>query len=166
MENNKACEKLYPKILRFISSQPRSQKEVTDRAKKYLQKTILTEKEKTLVLVELIERLEYEKLINDISYADEFVYSIARSTKPRGSQYVKRFLIKKGVAPDIIESALSEFSQEDEYSQAMSAGTKKLTGLKYKNPYDAKNKIWGYLTRQGFRSDIIGRVVDNIIDVK
>ncbi len=162
MDIEYAVEKYYPKILRFVAMRARSKRETIDRLKKYLH----DQEEVAIIIEAIIPRLEEDKFIGDERFANDFVNSIFNSSKPRGKQYVMRYLMKKGVPRQIIESALSKINTEDEFAPALIAAEKKLRIQKSKNQFDAKRKLYAHLVSKGFSVDIIGRVIDKALGVK
>ena len=162
MNTDYAVEKYYPKILRFVAMRARSKKETIDRLKKYIQ-----DQEEIGTIIEImVARLEEGGFIGDEKFAKEFVSSIFNSSKPRGKQYVMRYLMQKGVPRQIIETALSKINTEDEFAPALVAAEKKLRIQKSKNQFDAKRKLYAHLVGKGFSPDIISRVIDRTLGVK
>lgn len=173
MDTSYAVEKFYPKILKFVATRARSKKETVDRLKKYLQLSDLPADEVEATIAAIILRLEEDRFIGDERLAKDFVSSIFNSSKPRGKQYVMRYLMQKGVPRSIIESALSKVDTEDEFTPALAAAEKKLRLLKassnqksVKNNFDLKRKLYAHLVGKGFSMDIISRVIDRALGVK
>jgi regulatory protein len=161
-----AIEKYYPKILNFVALRARSKKETEDRLKKYLQFSDMGTDENEAVLTAIISRLETDRFIGDEKFAQDFVSSVFHSSKPRGKQYVMRYLMQKGVKKSFIEEALSKVDPDIEFNSALAAAEKRARIQKSKNEYDAKRKLYAHLVGKGFSSNIIGRVIDIVLGVK
>lgn len=168
-----AIEKFYPKILKFVALRARSKKETADRLKKYLGQTDLPNEIVEEAIEAILIRLEEAQFIGDERFANDFVFSVFNSSRPRGKQYVMRYLMQKGVPRQIIESALSKINTDDEFTPALAAAEKKLRLLKastrqksIKNNFDLKRKLYAHLVGKGFSMDIISRVIDRALGVK
>ena len=166
MDQNLVYEKVYPKILKYLSLQPRTEKEILDKLRYYLKKLDVTDETANDLGRLILEDFRQANFVNDRQYAIDFAEVISRSSKQRGTQYIKRFLLKKGINIGIIESVLAAYSMEVDKNNAMAAADKKIKTLKAKNPYDAKQKLWRYLQSRGFPSDVIGYVLEAKLGVK
>lgn len=149
-----------------MALQPRSKKEVATALKKYADKFDLSASDKTIIVETLLVKLEEKNIINDFRYAKDFVYSISNSSKPRGRDYIKRFLAKKGIGQNIIDEAVLETEDEDELQNAENLAEKKLKLLSKGNYFEKKKKLWSYLARRGFSGETISYVIDKVLGVK
>lgn len=148
--------KLYQRALEWALTRPHSVRETRDYLKRRQQKRAQTNRKrisdelkpypeiKDAVIKLVLERLQERGYIDDRKFAEYFVEN--RFTKKGVSR--KRLeleLRKKGVAEEIIESALTE-SVRDERTEL-----EKMIQKKWRR-YD-KVKLISYLVRQGFRYD-------------
>lgn len=148
--------KLYQRALEWALTRPHSVRETRDYLKRRQQKRAQTNRKrlndelkpypeiKDAVINLVLERLQERGYIDDRKFAEYFVEN--RFTKKGVSR--KRLeleLRKKGVAEEIIESALAE-SVRDERAEL-----EKMIQKKWRR-YD-KVKLISYLVRQGFRYD-------------
>ena len=83
-------EKLFAKILNFLSYRPRSKREIENRLKRYLYK----EDNQQETISKIIARLEELSYIDDLAFATWFVES-RMSNNPRSSRHLTSELMEK-----------------------------------------------------------------------
>ncbi len=141
--------------INYISYRPRSTKEVINH---------LTKKGFARELAKKVAaQLQKKNLINDSEFANMFVRDRVKR-KPTGAAMLRQQLLAKGVAPNIIERALkSTITDEDQQYAAEELAAKRLrlahTSLEKLEPAKRKRRIFEYLLRHGFSSDIATRTV-------
>ena len=141
---------VYAKLLNFLSYRPRTVKEVRDRLYKYEVKEIDRQNI-------LIDKLQSKGYLDDMAFARWFIES--RNThRPRSPRMLRAELKAKGVGEDIIKSVISQAG--DERASITRLLTKKL-GIPAQLDPAARQKIYAYLSRQGFTWDKIIEVVKN-----
>ncbi|MNO34460.1 Regulatory protein RecX [compost metagenome] len=139
----------YGDALQYLSRKPRTGFEISMRLK---------EKgwsEETIAYV--MDRLTGEGLVNDALYAQEWAGQRVKN-RGKGKLWVRQELRQKGVSKPLIEEALGEVSEEDEYDSAMQLGAKKwkTTSGEY---LDKKRKVGSFLMRRGFSGGLVSRVL-------
>lgn len=150
-------EKLIQTSIRFVSYRPRSEKEIRD---------FLTSKLKrwktagSFTLTKIIERLRELQYIDDEKFAKWWVEQRNRF-RPKGTMLLVRELVQKGISREIIEEVLSE-SKGNETERAKNVALKKLTLLKKLPKLEQKKKLYGYLGRRGYSSEVVHNVVDEV----
>ncbi|AWB44371.1 RecX family transcriptional regulator [Paenibacillus sp. CAA11] len=147
-------QQAYAAALNYLSRKPRTQHEVTMR---------LNEKGwEEGPVAEVIHRLEREGLLNDALYAREWAEQRVRS-RGKGKMWVRQELRQKGVSKPLIEEALGEVAEEEEYQSALA-----LAGKRWDKGsgeiVDRKRKIAAFLMRRGFSGSIASRVVRQLAD--
>lgn len=147
-------EKVYSKILHFISHKPRSEKEVRDKL------SILTTKDD--IKEEIIIDLTDKNYIGDVSYAEEYVRSVVSSGKACSKRKMKQFLFRKGVSRDVVITAFNLFPPEFEYNNALKEAKKKLKTMLGVGSFTKKAKISDFLYKKGYPSQIVTSVIDTI----
>lgn len=141
-------EKIYFKLLNFLSFRPHSIKEVRDRLYKY---DVKDPAQQNL----LIERLTAKGYLDDLAFAHWFVDS--RNThRPRSAIQLKAELSRAGVSKDIIQTVIASFA--DEKDLVLTLLHKKL-GNPRSLTIPEKQQIYAFLARRGFPWDIIKEVV-------
>lgn len=106
----------------------------------------------------VIGRLRELDYLNDRRFARLWVKNRAFS-KRKGSEFLKKELIEKGISRGLIEDILvAEFDPEREYGVALACARKKLKS--YPKESDIwQGKLWRFLTQRGFQSEIIADVM-------
>lgn len=141
-------DKVYAKILNFISFRPRSVKEVRDRLKQY---EVKDPGEQTLLISRLIDR----GYLDDFKFAEWFVQS--RNThKLRSPRAIKAELSAKGISREIQAQVLSTVN--DPVMTISSVLSKKLGSPRVLSLAE-RQKIGSYLVRHGFAWQDIQEVV-------
>jgi len=141
--------KLLDKGLRFLSFRPRSEREVRRRLLRR-QKRRGAEEEQGGLVGETISRLRDLGYINDAEFASWWVEQRIRF-RPRGKLLLKSELFEKGVAREVIEDALREYSLEDEIGWAKKLAEKRRD--------ECRERLAAYLARRGFTWEVVGRVL-------
>lgn len=141
-------EYVYAKLLNFISYRPRTVKEVRDRLYKYEVREI--DKQNTL-----IDKLKSKGYLDDLAFARWFIDS--RNThRPRSKRYLSAELGAKGISKDIIQAVSGTISDE---SVTIHHLLDKKLGVRRRLEDKERQKISGYLSRQGFSWEAIKEVV-------
>lgn len=141
-------EYVYAKLLNFLSYRPRTVKEVRDRLYKY-------EVKETTKQDYFIDKLKSKGYLDDLAFARWFIDS--RNThRPRSKRYLSAELSAKGISKDIILAVSGTISDESETIYHL---LDKKLGVRRKLEMAEKQKIVGYLARQGFAWDKITQVV-------
>lgn len=156
-------EKVYFKILNFISYNLRSEKEVSDRLTKYLSKYRISSSEKDNLSAKLTSKLEESGYLNDSNFAFSYVKSVSDSKKPVSKRKITHFLMKKGISKDIISDAINTLPEEFSRNNAMKDAEKKLRLLGNIDGFSKKRKLYDYLFRKGYDSGTISSVVDTLL---
>jgi regulatory protein len=108
-----------------------------------------------------IERLRREKWLDDDRFAAAYVRTRVR--KGIGRARIKRELMVAGVESDAIARAL-DVPDHDERAAAVVSAKKRLAILRRRNDDDAiREKLVGYLFRQGYDSTLARDVVREVI---
>ena len=147
-------QQAYIHALRTLSRKPRTQMEITQRL---LQKDIAPD-----VIEETLIRLGNEKLIDDELYARQWVQQRI-SQQYKGKLWVRQELQQKGIAKHTIAEALAEVEDDLELDSALAAGMKKWKQTRGEMR-DRRNKTYAYLLRRGFSSEIVRRVLKQILE--
>lgn len=108
-----------------------------------------------------IERLVRQGLLDDAAYARQ----VARARVLQGGVSKRRVvteLRKRGVsaeaATDAIEATLSEVDLDEE-GAALNAAQKRMRALSSLEPAVQRQRLFAYLARRGFESDVVRRVI-------
>ena len=110
----------------------------------------------------VLDRLEQAGLIDDQRFARDWVES-RQARRQLSRSALQHELQAKGVAREFIDLALEEVDREDELRAARSLAGKKLRGLRDLPREVQQRRVAGALARRGFSSDIVGRVLADLI---
>jgi len=144
-------DKLYEKVLRFLSYRPRSEKEIRD----YLKKKNASQKTSKAI----IKKLKKLELIDDRSFALWWIQQRS-SFRPRGRRALWFELKQKGIDQEIIKDSL--FSDKKELVLAKKAAQKKAKFLKNLEFLAFRQKMTGFLARRGFDWETIKKVLEEL----
>ena len=150
LKTRDTVESGYQRALNFLSYRSRSEKEISLNLKKYQ----VSEEHIDLVL----DKLRQNNLVNDLEFAREWVENRSRF-KPRGRRALSSELFQKGINYEIIEEVLKDL---DEGQLALEFARKKISKIKTLNQTDFQKKMYGYLSRRGFSSDISKDIVSTL----
>lgn len=156
-------EKVYFKVLNFISFHQRSKKEISDRLSKYLSKYYISKAEKEKILKDITHKLEENGYVNDLNFSHSYIRSATNSRKFLSKRKIYQFLIRKGIHKDVISEALGSLPADFSLKNALKDGEKKLRLIGKIDAFSKKRKLSAYLYRKGYDSDTISSVVDTLL---
>ena len=114
----------------------------------------------------VLRRLIAERFIDDERYAAAFVREKV-SLSGWGEYKIRATLRRKGIAEEIIATALQQISPAQSAEQLASRLARKLKTVKYKSKYDLKNKLIRYGLSLGFAMDPVLQQVEQLThDIK
>lgn len=102
----------------------------------------------------ILDRFEEAGLIDDKQFAAVVVNS-RRGHRGLSKSAIKRELGTKGVAPEIIDEALSEITSEQELETAQELAVKRLRTMSHLEKDVQDRRLSGYLTRKGYGGGIV-----------
>lgn len=112
-------------------------------------------KEAVLAAVEYVKSFGY---LDDLRYAKNFIES-RRQGKSRREMYA--LLCRKGVEKELIEAALEQCHEAGGEREAIERLIRKKRINPPQSTEDELHKLYGYLSRKGFRYDDIRQVIQN-----
>jgi len=144
------AESLYAYGLRLLSSRARSEREVRDRFRQRGADSELAQA--------VLDRLRAAGFLDDEQFAQTWVESRRRAS-PRGDRLLRQELARKGVARDLVDTALSADPGLDPTSLALIAATKKARSLTSEPDPIFTRRLTDFLLRRGFDYDVAATVV-------
>lgn len=112
----------------------------------------------------IVARLQKERFIDDARYADAFVREKIKLSA-WGRRKIVTALRAKRIAPDIIDQALEQYtSHEESADRLLTALTRKLRTLKYKDRYDLRAKLMRYGVGLGYDFDTTADCIEKLIN--
>lgn len=140
-------------VLNQLNFMPRSRKELeTALAKRHIEPDVAKS---------VLDRFEEIGMVDDAAYAELLIRSRC-NTKRVSRTVLRQQLRQKGVAPDIIEDALLEVSDEDELRMATELVEKKARSMARLEPEVRKRRLFGLLARKGYNTAIALRVIQDL----
>lgn len=132
---------------RFLGHRPRSVAEVRRnlRQKGYSDDSI----------ARTLDRMTAQDWLDDLAFARFWVEDRLRF-RPMGRRALAHGLRQKGVAPELVETVLAEV---DEPAAARRAAASQLRRWRGRPRGELRPKLWGFLQRRGFASDLCHEVV-------
>ncbi|MNJ35748.1 recombination regulator RecX [compost metagenome] len=103
-----------------------------------------------------------EKLVDDAAYAQEWARQRV-GNRGKGKLWVRHELRQKGIAKPLIEDALGEVSEEEEYNSAFQLGLKKWNATKGEF-MERKRKTGAFLMRRGYSGGLVSKVIRELAD--
>jgi regulatory protein len=105
----------------------------------------------------VLDRLTEVGLVDDRAYARVYLERRAAS-RPRGARLLRGELLAKGVPADVADEALAERRDAtDPVEDALKALRPWLPRNLALEPRERRRKLWQFLARRGFSSDVIER---------
>lgn len=159
-------EKVYFKMLNFISYRVRSEKEITDKLDKYLSKYHYPIDEIESIRSNTLSKLEEAGYFSDLDFALTYIRGLLTSKKPVSNMKIFQFLLKKGISKEIINRAMENLPPEFLLQNAIKDGEKKVKSFKNldkSDKYALRRKLSEYLYRKGYPSSVIHSVIDSLL---
>ena len=103
---------------------------------------------------DLLERFEESGLVNDRQFAETLVAS-RRGHKGLSRSAIRRELVAKGVALEIIDDVLSEIDSEAELRTAKLLAAKRIMQMTSLDREVQERRLGGYLQRKGYGSGVV-----------
>lgn len=141
-------------------------------ALKVIERSYKTERE---ITEKLVQREYSEKHINRViiflkeyNFIDDYKYAdlyVKEKIKNRGKKKIKYELLKKGIEENIIDDKLNNISYDYEVSVINSIAMKKYNILikSESNSFKIYSKLFNYLCRLGYNSDMIKNILQKVV---
>ncbi len=146
-----AMEFAYPRAIRYIGYRMRSVSEVQQ---KLNQLDI-----DTVVIENVIERLQKSGLLNDLSFAQMWIEN-RNEFRPRSHRMLAIELKKKGIQSDIISQIIEETTSDEVL--AYTAAKKQARKYKHLEWQEFRRKLSSFLARRGFSYSTINPTVNQV----
>jgi len=159
-------QKIFAKVLNFLSYKPRTQKEIELKLNFYLRKEKIPQQEKDSLSEKILLQLEQDGYLDDSRVADMFVQSFTGSNKARSIKNLKNSMIKKGFSRYDVEIATGGLPTDLELDGALRVAKKKLLHIKEASKPVKKAKISNFLYAKGYSSSTIKAVVDTLLPLQ
>ena len=142
-------ERAVSSALRFLSSRPRSEREVRRRLERsYTESTVES----------AVQRLRELGLLDDEAFARAWSQSRA-AHRPRSAAMIRRELQAKGVEREVAQESVEPL---DDRESAYRAGLRCLPSLTGADYYTFRRRMWGRLQRRGFAQALIRETVTRL----
>lgn len=150
-------EKVYFRVLNFLSFRPRSQKEVVD----YLGKKLPPDFSRKIKL-KILKKLKEQKLLDERQFA--LWWLDQRLTfNPKGKKLLSLELRQKGIDQEIINEVIAEIDEAQLEKQAKKILVKKIKLWQNLPPMEQKHKLMNQLLRRGFDWQLTKKVIDEFM---
>lgn len=114
---------------------------------------------------EVLNKLEEQKDIDDVAYAEYFAYSRHHYDR-LGQRAIETKLRQKGVASDIIAEAISKVDMSDEEENAQLIVERKLRFMRSLDEQKKTQRLVGMLARKGYDMGTAFRIVKDAIQAQ
>ena len=138
-------DKAFQKTLNYLSYRMRSEKEVLQ----YLREQDVGNED----AAPLMERLRELSFLNDSAFANAFVRTKMNSQK-KGPRLIEQELFEKGVSRKNVDTAMSEYSLEEQLDNAILCVEKKQSSYKSDGYRKKQQKLLQFLIQRGFTNEI------------
>ncbi len=111
-----------------------------------------------------IAKLTERGMLNDATYALAFARSRALG-RGMSRRRIQAELARRGVAKDLAEAAIAEVMTDenvDERAMVEAAGARKFRSLQKLEPDIQRRRLYGFLARKGYPSDLVRNTVKKL----
>ncbi|MBN1405736.1 MAG: regulatory protein RecX [Candidatus Omnitrophica bacterium] len=113
-----------------------------------------------LVINRVVENFKKQGLLDDKRFAKLWAQS-RLETRPASLSNIKQELLLKGIEKDVVEATINRLKEDfDEYEIAYALAQKRIRALGRVDKLKAKKRLFDYLKRRGFSSDIVFRALN------
>ncbi|HEY3285379.1 MAG TPA: RecX family transcriptional regulator [Armatimonadota bacterium] len=113
------------------------------------------------VVEEALRRLAASGLVNDQSFAEQWVRS-RQQGHPSGRALIRWELRRKGVSDETTEEALEPLDEESELASARELVAQRLRRTSERDPAVLRQRLSGTLQRRGFSWEIIRQALEDL----
>lgn len=113
------------------------------------------------VIAEVVSWLVSLNYLDDERFAAEWVESRLRH-KPLGRSRLAYELGQKGIDREVVERVLEGVDLQKESELAINLASKQFARMRETSWERVERKIYGYLSRRGFRSDAVRRAIESV----
>lgn len=153
-----ATQKTYERALDLLSFRSRSARQLADR--------LLAKGEPPDQVEAVIARLSACGLLDDARFAEGRARA-GMVSKTRSRRRTVQDLVHKGVAREVASEAVRQVLEAegtDELAVAMRAAEKKLRSLTRCEPQARRQKLYGFLARQGYAANVVRKTMRAVLD--
>lgn len=111
---------------------------------------------------EVVDRLLAMRFIDDTRFAETFVRDKV-GLSGWGGYKIRSALQQKGIAREVIDSAMSQLEGTDMTSRLTTQLRRKLRTVKSSSPYDLRTKLIRYALSLGYEYDTVISAVDAVV---
>ena len=112
---------------------------------------------------QVIEEFGKKGLLNDAKFSKLWVESRMASS-PKAGSVLKRELKEKGVSEEVISRVIEESRRgQNEYDTVKLLANKRMVHLKDLNTTTIKRRLFGFLKRRGFSTELVMKVINEVI---
>jgi len=147
----------YKEALQRAASLCSKQEQCTGHIREKLKMWNVAEAESEII----IKNLQQEKFLDDSRFATYYVKDKFRFNR-WGKIKITHMLRQKGIGEDYIQNALEQIDDELYFQTCVELLKGKSVGLKDKNPFARKGKLYRYGAGRGFEPDLIHRALNAI----
>ena len=153
IQKHDSWHRSYLQAIRYLSYRMRSTEEI----RHYLRKKDV----ESIVIEEIIVKLQKENYLNDLAFAKAFVRDrMNQSTK--GPLLIANELEEKGVSAKIIEEAIKEYTYDAQFQTALNWAQKQQKRKSSHAYRKRKAQLKSKLYQKGYSSDVINAVFEEI----
>lgn len=134
---------------------------VTKRSRKELERRLKEKGYDCDVSVQILDRLETQGILNDRALVQDTVQRAVHE-KRLGRRRISFELKRKGAEETMIESALLNYSPEDEHANALELAEAQWGKLSRVEPKKRKKRIYDFLTARGFTFELAREIISKI----
>jgi regulatory protein len=156
-EKTEAIEEAKTAAFRFLRYRPRSERELLARLKARGWDDFIAQ--------EVIARLKGVGLIDDRQMAEAFVQSALSDTKPHSRFEIQHKLRSLGIPNEILDEALSLWTDEVEYRMAVRYIKRRLVGISHPNQQDIQRAFRAAM-QKGFELNAIRSAIRSLGDLQ
>lgn len=151
-------DRYYNRAIWYLSRRPRSEKEIRD---KLIEKKVPPE-----IIDTVIIKLTKEKFLNDFEFVRWWIEQRSKF-RPRSLRLLKLELKQKGIDQEVIETVLSNRSDEElrinDNESAKEIASKKWPKYQGMERDVIYQKLGGFLARRGYGWEVIKRTIDELL---
>ena len=110
----------------------------------------------------VLDRMEEVGLVDDATFAESWVQS-RQSRRGLSRRVLRQELVRKGVAGEDIDNALSMVGRDDELAAATALAEKKLRSMRGLDRQVQYRRLASALARRGFSSGLTAQVLSSVL---
>ena len=155
----KIKDRLVGRVFRYLGTKDRTIHEIEEVSTKYLLRyDSLSPTDRDELVSFVVKHVQALGYLDDLTYTKAYIEEQKNARMPRGPNYIRQFLFRKGVPDQIIKSNLADYYSSEEEETAIKGIVNSRKGANIREGAD-RRKLVSFLLRRGFNPSLVKKIL-------